>query len=347
MDFGDGIIRHPTQLYESATVILLATALAWRPCTGHCINSTLPAMMLRLTLACLIFLAAAFSPLSAQAGDPAAELKAIVAKISAKLRTSERTAAAFAPELAEFDGLIAKYKGQKTDDVAQISLMHAMLFAQVLNDETTARTLLVTLKETFPGTKPADSVTRILASMDQAGEAKAQLAKLTGKPAPALNFKWSSKPGLKTLADLKGQVVVLDFWATWCGPCISSFPTVREHVAHFKGSPVTFLGVTSIQGFVANLEPGRIDTKGDPEKETGLMPAFMKAKEMTWDVAFSEEKVFNPDYGIQGIPYIAILAPDGTVRHAGMNPHDPSAKIVEKVTALLTEYKLPVPETKP
>jgi thiol-disulfide isomerase/thioredoxin len=303
-------------------------------------------MMLRLTLACLIFLAAAFSPLSAQAGDPAADLKALVAKISAKIRTSERTAAALAPELAEFDALLAKYQGQKTDDVAQIALMHAMLYAQVINDETTARKLLATLQEKFPGTKQAESVTRILASMDQAGESKAKLAALTGKPAPSLHFNWSSRPGLKTLADLKGQVVVLDFWATWCGPCISSFPTVREHVAHFKGSPVTFLGVTSIQGFVSNLEPGRIETKGDPQKEMGLMPAFMKAKEMTWDVVFSEEKVFNPEYGIQGIPYIAILAPDGTVRHAGMNPHDPNARIVEKVTALLEEFKLPLPGKK-
>ena len=94
---------------------------------------------------------------------------------------------------------------------------------------------------------------------------------------------------------------------------------------------------------MANLEAGRIDTKGDPEREMGLMPAFMKAKEMTWDVVFSEEKVFNPDYGIQGIPYIAILAPDGTVRHAGMNPHDPSARIAEKITALLEEFKLAAP----
>ncbi len=292
---------------------------------------------------CLSALAWCSAGAQGEATGPAADLKALVTKVSAKIRTSERTAAALAPELAEFDALLAKYKGQKSDDVAQIALMHAMLYAQVLNDEATARKLLAALKDNFPGSKQAESVARVLASMDQATEAKTKLDTLTGKQAPALNFKWSSKPGLMTLADLKGQVVVLDFWATWCGPCLSSFPTVREHVAHFKGSPVTFLGVTSIQGFVANLEAGRIDTKGDPEREMGLMPAFMKAKEMTWDVVFSEEKVFNPDYGIQGIPYIAILAPDGTVRHAGMNPHDPSARIAEKITALLEEFKLAAP----
>ena len=140
----------------------------------------------------------------------------------------------------------------------------------------------------------------------------------------------------------KGTVYVLEFWATWCGPCISSFPKVREHVAHFKGTPVTFLGVTSIQGFVANMGP-RIDTKGDPAKEMALMPEFMQAKDMTWDVVFSEQQVFNPDYGISGIPYVAITAPDGTVRHAGIHPGDDSADISGKITALLQEFNLPVP----
>jgi hypothetical protein len=105
---------------------------------------------------------------------------------------------------------------------------------------------------------------------------------------------------------------------------------------------VTFVGVTSIQGFVANLGE-RIDTEDDPAKEISLMPRFMQAKQMTWDVAISEEEVFNPAYGVDGIPYIAILAPDGTVRHAGLNPHDPAADIAGKVEAILKEFNLPVP----
>ena len=73
------------------------------------------------------------------------------------------------------------------------------------------------------------------------------------------------------------------------------------------------------------------------------MPRFMKEKDMTWDVAFSDQDVFNPDYGIAGIPYVAIIAPDGTVRHAGLNPLVPGTDIVGKVEAILQEFKLPVP----
>jgi hypothetical protein len=51
-----------------------------------------------------------------------------------------------------------------------------------------------------------------------------------------------------------------------------------------------------------------------------------------------------PAYGIEGIPFLAIIAPDGTVRHAGLHPGDPAADVAGKIKAILQEFKLPLPK---
>jgi|ERR1022692_2643340 thiol-disulfide isomerase/thioredoxin len=67
------------------------------------------------------------------------------------------------------------------------------------------------------------------------------------KPAPPLNLSnvlQAPADASANLEALRGKVVVIDFWATWCGPCRKSIPHWNELVDGFKGKPVQFIAIT-------------------------------------------------------------------------------------------------------
>lgn len=74
------------------------------------------------------------------------------------------------------------------------------------------------------------------------------ISSMHGKPAPALSLKnWQNSKPL-TLGDLKGKIVVLDFWATWCGPCLAAVPHTNELQKKYADQGVVFIAVCSPNG---------------------------------------------------------------------------------------------------
>ncbi|MEE0910542.1 MAG: TlpA disulfide reductase family protein [Bacteroidales bacterium] len=91
----------------------------------------------------------------------------------------------------------------------------------------------------------------------------------------------------------KGKYTLVDFWATWCGPCKREIPNLREIYKDF-GSDITVLSVAVW------------DKKEATEK-------FIKQNDMPWNHIIDAQKIPTDIYGIQGIPQIILFAPDGTV----------------------------------
>jgi thiol-disulfide isomerase/thioredoxin len=204
-------------------------------------------------------------------------------------------------------------------------------------------------------------VARVLRNADTAGEpaevvsaVKEQIAaidgafaqgKLLDHPAPEVGFLWSSETdGPRSLADLKGKVVVIDFWATWCGPCIRSFPQVAELARHFEGYAVEVIGLTAPQGRHHGADGSVTMTGTDREREFALMDAFIDAKNITWPIAFTERAVWT-EFGVQSIPHVAIIDAKGVVRHRALHPSAPMDKKIGMINALLSEAGLDTPDS--
>ena len=152
-----------------------------------------------------------------------------------------------------------------------------------------------------------DAAKMAAAANEEPGDANA----LEGKPAPAFELDDLEGKTVK-LADLKGSVVVLDFWATWCGPCRKGMPILDKVAQERKDK--------GLKVYAVNLQE---------DKET--VDAFVKQTKLGLPVLLDLQGETGQAYGANAIPETVIIGKDGNVKKViiGLHPEEELAKLID------------------
>jgi len=159
---------------------------------------------------------------------------------------------------------------------------------------------------------PESEYTAIFSS--EVGNIEKQLARQqsqevikVGQPAPDIALP---NPGGETmkLSDLKGQVVLLDFWASWCGPCRRANPHVVKTYNKYKNKGFTVFSVS-------------LDRPGQAER----WKQAISQDNLAWPYHVSDLKYWNSapasTYGVRGIPKTFLIDKDGTIASTSVSPY--------------------------
>jgi thiol-disulfide isomerase/thioredoxin len=127
-------------------------------------------------------------------------------------------------------------------------------------------------------------------------------------PAPAPDFSLRARDGGEVrLSSLQGQVVMINFWATWCGPCRQEMPLLEQLQAKYGPLGFTLLGV--------NVEP-----------DSAAATAWLKGVPVSFPILFDTRNAVAESFGVQGMPSSVFVDRAGRVRHVhrGYKPGDES-----------------------
>jgi thiol-disulfide isomerase/thioredoxin len=146
---------------------------------------------------------------------------------------------------------------------------------------------------------------------------------------PAPDFTLTDTEGKAvTLSQLKGKIVILDFWATWCGPCKASFPAMQVLVDKYKNDPeVKILFIDTFEKYPTDKEK--------LEKVT----SYITGKKYTFRVLMDNNSKVTESYKVNSIPTKIVIDKTGTMRYKIVGGETNAGKLVDEMEIMINSVK--------
>jgi thiol-disulfide isomerase/thioredoxin len=186
-----------------------------------------------------------------------------------------------------------------------------------------------------------ETMQRTLKTLDGAIEAGRKLAALIGKDAAPLAVEaWVNGEPL-TDADLKGKVVLLDFWAVWCGPCIATFPHLREWQEKYGDKGLAIIGLTNYYEYDWNDGEKRASKVAGTshDAEQAMLVKFAEHHGLKHRFGIQSDNSMSEYYGVTGIPHVVLIDQQGKIRLMRVGSGDKNAKDIGDLLAKLLDEK--------
>lgn len=270
-----------------------------------------------------------------------------LATAKSSLTFLERTIANERLTLAEFGEQLATKPG----DISLLSAFYARVTREVspilrskpeeaAEKIALAKATLSTLREKSTTASVATLITNYERSLDAMANTVAagkKMQELIGKPAAPLAVEhWVNGAKLSD-DDLKGKVVFLDFWSVWCGPCIATFPHLREWNEQYADKGLVMIGLTRFYNYHWDEAAGkavRAQEKVPVEDELAMLEKFAGQHDLHHRFAVQVDSRMSSYYGVTGIPHVVIIDREGKVRLMKVGSGEANAK---EIAALLAE----------
>lgn len=179
-----------------------------------------------------------------------------------------------------------------------------------------------------------DSAKRSADGMARSLESELKRAELIGKKSLPLQADVFVNGAPITDEELKGKVVLLDFWAVWCGPCIATFPHLREWQDKYADKGLVIIGVTNYYKYDWDEENKRIksDKELTPENEQKALVKFAEHHNLKHRFMVTPSgSTFSKDYAVSGIPQAVLIDKEGNIRMIKVGSGDANAHALDEM----------------